>query len=67
MIVMIMDTQGLFDFKTPEQMNKAILTLSTLLSSVQIFNVLRQIDAQHLQYLEVGIRVGQTLAYPYVL
>lgn len=54
MIVMIMDTQGLFDFKTPEQMNKAILTLSTMLSSVQIFNVLRQIDAQHIQYLEVS-------------
>ena len=53
MIVMIVDTLGLFDFETPEQVNKTVLTLSTMLSSVQIFNVMKGIDASHVQYLEV--------------
>ena len=53
MNVMIMDTQGLFDFQTPEVMNKTMLTLTTLLSSVQIFNALQQINTQHLSHLKV--------------
>lgn len=55
MAVLIMDTQGLFDHATPEDVNKSLLTLSTLASSVQIFNTQTVLDTQQLAYLKTCV------------
>ena len=47
-----MDTQGLFDHKSSPTDNSRIFSLSTLISSVQIFNLFNNIQEDHLQYLQ---------------
>jgi len=48
----LMDTQGLFDLKTPMEINKAVFSLSTLLSSYQIVNIQNRISEDALQAIE---------------
>nr|XP_039252494.1 atlastin-3-like [Styela clava]XP_039252495.1 atlastin-3-like [Styela clava]XP_039252497.1 atlastin-3-like [Styela clava] len=50
--VMLMDTQGLFDNKTDNKTNTLIFALSTLISSVQIFNLSQQIQESDLGFLQ---------------
>jgi hypothetical protein len=47
------DTQGTFDKETNMKENTAIVAISALLSSVQIFNYHERLDAQDLMNLEV--------------
>lgn len=49
--VLLMDTQGMFDMKTPPALTAAIFGLSTLISSYQIYNISRQIQEDTLQQL----------------
>nr|XP_018670379.2 guanylate-binding protein 1-like [Ciona intestinalis] len=51
--VFLMDTQGMFDTKTGAKDCSTIFALSTLLSSVQIYNLTAQIQENDLQQLEV--------------
>ena len=43
--VLLMDTQGMFDMQTPPALTAAIFGLSTLISSYQIYNIPRQVQA----------------------
>ncbi|XP_070492922.1 atlastin-like [Chironomus tepperi] len=49
--IIIMDTQGLFDNETTDQDNSKIFSLGTLLSSIQVLNLSRQIQEDQLSYL----------------
>ena len=49
--IVVMDTQGLFDNQTTEQDNSKIFSLGTLLSSIQVLNLSRQIQEDQLNYL----------------
>nr|XP_039267564.1 atlastin-like [Styela clava] len=51
-VVLLMDTQGLYDHQTTINNNTAFLSLSTLASSIQIFNCKENIDTQNLSYLK---------------
>ncbi|XP_077967346.1 atlastin-1-like isoform X2 [Styela clava] len=53
--VLLMDTQGLYDQQTTTNNNTAFLTLSTLASSVQIFNCKETIDTQNMSYLKTCV------------
>ncbi len=53
--IVLMDTQGLFDTNTPAEVNARIFSMSVLISSVQIFNIHKQIAEDHLEYLKVRI------------
>jgi len=48
-----MDTQGAFDYENSVQGCSFIFALSTLLSSVQIYNIMQQIQEDALQHLQV--------------
>lgn len=50
--VFLIDTQGCFDSQTTTQDNAIIFALSTLLSSVIIFNIKGQISEEILQFLQ---------------
>ena len=52
--IVLVDTQGLFDTKTTVVDNSRIFALSTLLSSIQIFNLNDVIQENQLQYLQVN-------------
>jgi atlastin len=53
--VILMDTQGLFDTKTPTAENSKIFAISSLLSSLLIFNLNAVMQEDQLQYLQVKI------------
>jgi hypothetical protein len=44
--VLLMDTQGMFDFQTSKELTAAIFGLSTLISSYQIYNLSKQIQVR---------------------
>ena len=48
-----MDTHGLFDHEVDHHSNAMLATFSTLISSLQIFNVKEQISKEVLDHLEV--------------
>ena len=48
---LLMDTQGLFDTETTQALTTKIFAAGTLISSMLIFNVNRQIQEDHLEYL----------------
>ena len=50
--ILLMDTQGLFDHKSLPADNSRIFSLSTLISSMQIFNLFNHIQEDQLQYLQ---------------
>eukprot|EP00457_Paulinella_chromatophora_P002455 gb/GEZN01002460.1/.p1 GENE.gb/GEZN01002460.1/~~gb/GEZN01002460.1/.p1 ORF type:complete len:591 (-),score=142.89 gb/GEZN01002460.1/:701-2374(-) len=49
--LLLLDTQGMFDFQTTKELTAAIFGLSTLLSSYQVFNLKGQIQEDTLQQL----------------
>lgn len=60
--VLLMDTQGTFDCKTAAKVHTAIFALSTLVSSVLVYNVSQNIqedDLEHLQLFTEYSRLAQ--------
>ncbi|KAH6942059.1 hypothetical protein HPB50_027514 [Hyalomma asiaticum] len=57
--VLLMDTQGLFDFESTTEECANIFALSLLTSSVQIYNVFHNIQEDNLQHLEFFTQYGQ--------
>ena len=49
--IIIMDTQGLFDNETSPDGNARIFSLGTLISSIQVLNLMQIIQEDHLQYV----------------
>ncbi len=52
---MLIDTQGLFDHDTPPDINAKIFSFTTLISSLQIFNLANMFQEDHLEYLQVKL------------
>lgn len=52
--IIVLNTQGLFDGETLPEENSKTFTLSFLISSVQIFNILGGVEEEHLKYLKVN-------------
>jgi atlastin len=51
--IMLIDTQGLFDHHTPPAINGKIFSFTTLITSIQIFNLANLVQEDHLEYLQV--------------
>ena len=56
-----MDTQGLFDSKLSIKINQLIFNLSTLLSSMQIYNIKEKIDENKLHYINLFCEIGRSV------
>ncbi|XP_077531346.1 atlastin-2-like isoform X1 [Haemaphysalis longicornis] len=56
--VLFMDTQGVFDCTTSPKDGATIFTLGALLSSVLVYNIMRNIGEDHLQYLSHWLDYG---------
>lgn len=50
--IILIDTQGLFDHDTPDEINSKIFSFTTLISSIQIYNLPNIIHENELQYLQ---------------
>ncbi|KDR14875.1 atlastin-like [Zootermopsis nevadensis] len=59
--VILMDTQGAFSKESSMQECTIVFALSTLLSSVQIYNLMNNIQENHLQYLELFADYGKKM------
>ncbi|KAL5290728.1 ATL2.2 family protein [Megaselia abdita] len=57
--IILLDTQGVFDNQTTVKENVGIFSLSTLLSSVQIYNIMHQIQEDDLQNLHLFTQYGR--------
>lgn len=57
--IILMDTQGIFDNESSTNDCTSIFALSMLLSSVQCFNVLRNVEEDKLQFLELCMNYAQ--------
>ncbi|KAI1287716.1 Atlastin-2 [Halotydeus destructor] len=57
--VLLMDTQGAFDGEHSVADTAAIFAISTLTSSVQVFNLFHNIQEDDLQHLELFTEYGQ--------
>ncbi|KAG4078469.1 hypothetical protein HA402_009181 [Bradysia odoriphaga] len=64
--IILLDTEGMFDDSSSCEAASSIFTLSTMLSSVQCFNVMHNIQADHLEHLrsvtDYGILASKGLA-----
>lgn len=58
--IILMDTQGCFDTKTTMQDNVTIFALSTMLASVQIYNLMQLINETDLQNLQLFSQFGKS-------
>lgn len=68
--IILLDTQGIFDSQTSEKQSTTIIAMSTLISSVQIYNVMQNVqedDLQHLLYFTEYARLanGQSKNKPF--
>lgn len=61
-VIILMDTQGTFDSKTTINNCTTIFALSNLLSSVQIFNIMQNIQEDDLQHLQLFSEYGRMVA-----
>ncbi|XP_013190963.1 atlastin [Amyelois transitella] len=57
-VVLLMDTQGTFDSQSTVKDNATVFALSTMLSSVQIYNLSLNIDEDDLQHLQLFTDYG---------
>lgn len=57
--VLLVDTQGMFDQETSNKLTANIFGLSTLFSSVQVYNVRQQIGEDNLQHLALFSEYGR--------
>jgi len=55
--VLLMDTQGAFDSMSTVKDCATIFALSTLLSSVQVYNIMSNVQEDDLQHLQVFLSV----------
>lgn len=53
--VLLMDTQGAFDSMSTVKDCATVFALSTLLSSVQVYNIMSNLQEDDLQHLQVFI------------
>lgn len=60
--IIVIDTQGIFDSKTTERQSKEIFALSTMLSSVQLYNVEGNIKTPDLENLQFFTEYGKWVA-----
>ncbi|RDD47484.1 Atlastin-1 [Trichoplax sp. H2] len=58
-VVLIMDTQGAFDKQSTIKDCAVIFALSTMISSVQIYNISQNIQEDHLQHLQIFTEYGR--------
>ncbi|XP_044264936.1 atlastin-like [Tribolium madens] len=66
--VILLDTQGAYDNETTTQNSTTIFALSTLISSVQIYNVMRNLNQNDLESLEMFGQYGRLFTnddYPF--
>ncbi|XP_033117753.1 atlastin-1-like isoform X3 [Anneissia japonica] len=56
--VVLMDTQGTQDKYTPMRLNASMFALSTLLSSIQVYNIKSDINEADLQFLQLFVGYG---------
>jgi len=52
-VVLLMDTQGAFDSSSTVKDCATVFALSTMMSSVQVFNISQNIQEDHLQHLQL--------------
>mmetsp|Transcript_7221 Transcript_7221/g.9417 ORF Transcript_7221/g.9417 Transcript_7221/m.9417 type:complete len:524 (+) Transcript_7221:263-1834(+) len=57
--VFILDTQGMYDSKTGQHLTASIFGLGTLLSSYTVYNLVFQIQENHLQHLALFSEYGR--------
>lgn len=57
--VLLMDTQGTFDKQSLIRENATIFALSTMTSSIQIFNIMHNLQEDNLQILELFVEYGK--------
>lgn len=60
--VLLMDTQGVFDNESTVQDCASIFALSNLISSVQIYNLMQQLQEDDLQHLEFFTEFGKLVS-----
>lgn len=60
--IILLDTQGVFDNSTTTKECVGIFSLSTLLSSVQVYNIMQQIREDDLQHLELFTQYGRLIS-----
>ncbi|KAJ8723619.1 hypothetical protein PYW07_007599 [Mythimna separata] len=58
-VVLLMDTQGTFDSNSTVKDNATVFALSTMLSSVQIYNLSQNIEEDDLQHLQLFMEYGR--------
>jgi len=59
LVVYLMDTQGTFDHRTTVRENMTIFALSTMMSSVLMYNLMHVIREDHLQHLQLFTEYGR--------
>lgn len=59
--VFLLDTQGMYDSKTGQHLTASIFGLGTLLSSYTVYNLVFQIQEDHLQHLALFSEYGKKL------
>jgi len=60
--VLLMDTQGAFDSMSTVKDCATVFALSTLLSSVQVYNLMSNVQEDDLQHLQVNLFIGECSA-----
>ncbi|PZC76803.1 hypothetical protein B5X24_HaOG204120 [Helicoverpa armigera] len=58
-VILLMDTQGTFDSNSTVKDNATVFALSTMLSSVQIYNLSQNIEEDDLQHLQLFMEYGR--------
>ncbi|XP_041970026.1 atlastin-like [Aricia agestis] len=58
-VIFLMDTQGTFDSESTVRDNATVFALSTMLSSVQIYNLSQNIEEDDLQHLQLFTDYGR--------
>ncbi|XP_067011778.2 atlastin-like [Anabrus simplex] len=58
-VVLLMDTQGVFDSESTVKDNAIVFALSTMMSSFFIYNIQNNIQEDHLQHLQVFTEYGR--------
>jgi atlastin len=59
MALLILDTQGMFDGETSQKLTATIFGLTTMLSSLLVYNVSKQIQEDNLQHLQLFLEYGR--------
>ncbi|KAJ0173420.1 hypothetical protein K1T71_010569 [Dendrolimus kikuchii] len=58
-VILLMDTQGTFDSESTVRENSTVFALSTMISSVQIYNLSQNIEEDDLQHLQLFTDYGK--------